>query len=308
MVKFKRNTTLLAKVETTAGVDSVPTAADHSLEIIDTTPEPNFSPVEREIQTSSRSGKAPLSGAKFTEVTFSTELHGSGSAGTAPRIGALFQACGCAETVSASSVVYTPTTDNLKTVTLYIERDGVFHKITGAMGNAKIILAVNSLPTVEWSFSGVYNAPVDSAIATPTFDGINPVPVQSAGLTYNSISTLVASQWDCDFGNEVVQRPDLNASTGIAGFTAPTIKPVMTFDPEQESISTIDWWSDMLTTTRSFTIGPIGSVSGNIFEFSSQYTMVETVNSQDRDGINVDAITARCSTSSGDDNFTLTFR
>ena len=60
------------------------------------------------------------------------ELAGSGTAGTAPRYGALLQACGLSETIVAStSVTYAPVSSAFSSATIYFNNDGIRHILTG---------------------------------------------------------------------------------------------------------------------------------------------------------------------------------
>ena len=59
----------------------------------------------------------------------------SGSAGTAPKYGAILKACGLSETVSGGdTVTYAPVTTPSDSVTLFVNYDGIRHMITGCRG------------------------------------------------------------------------------------------------------------------------------------------------------------------------------
>lgn len=307
MVKFKRNSLLLAKNESTYGTDPTPSASTNALEISDVSWNDNFEPIERNLLISSLSPKPSLKGKQFTEVTFQMELHGSGAAGTAPRIGALFQACGFEEAVSAgSSVVYTPTTTGGSSITLYVYEDGILRKLTGGYGNFKVTAGAGALAIIDFTFQGIYNAPSDSSNPSPTYDGVDPVPVKSANLTYNSISSIVVNQFELDMQNTIVQRPNVNASTGLEGFTITGRRGQVVLDPEMVSLATLNWRSDILNTTRAASI-QIGSSAGNKTTITIPEMMVTNVSPQDRDGILVDQITGEASSSSGDDEVEIKF-
>src|SRR5690606_13368485 len=126
---------------------------------------------------------------RFSEVTFQTELYGSGSVALPPRIGALLKACSMGETInSGSSVVYEPVSTGQSSVTLYIYMDGVRHIVTGAMGTFKITGEAGKQAVIDWTFTGIYNTPSDQSLPSPTFEStVDSVPlIKSAGLTLNS--------------------------------------------------------------------------------------------------------------------------
>src|SRR5689334_17704239 len=95
---------LLAKIESTPGVDASPSAGSDAVacENIRVTGNPNV------IQTNEYIGSidsfAPIIGGMPFSVSFDVPLKGSGTAGTAPEWGKLLRACGWAETVTASAV------------------------------------------------------------------------------------------------------------------------------------------------------------------------------------------------------------
>jgi hypothetical protein len=84
---------LLAKVETTSGVDSVPTPAANAIEVI----EPSFSVdatvIERNFVRNDFSQYRTTVGRRLASITFSIEVRGSGTADTAPRWAALLEGC-----------------------------------------------------------------------------------------------------------------------------------------------------------------------------------------------------------------------
>ena len=101
------------------------------------------------------------------ECTFSVELAGSGAAGTAPRYGDAIKACGFAEAiVSSTSVTYTPVSASFSSVSIHYNVDGVRHIVTGCRGSFVVNAEVGSIPTIEFTFTGIYIAPTDTALPT----------------------------------------------------------------------------------------------------------------------------------------------
>ena len=101
------------------------------------------------------------------ECTFSVELAGSGSAGTAPRYGDALKACGFAEAiVSSTSVTYTPVSASFTSISIHYNIDGVRHVVTGCRGTFTVNAEVGAIPTIDFTFTGIYNAPTDTALPT----------------------------------------------------------------------------------------------------------------------------------------------
>lgn len=167
MPRYIRNTAVLAKIETTPGVDSVPTGAANAMLVSNL----NFNPlnaenVPRELVRPFFGGSEQLVGVAYKECGFDVELVGAG-AGVAPAWGALLRACAMAEVATASTRVdYTPITNALETVTIYWHDDGVRHVLLGAKGTATLMFNIGERPMLRFRFIGVDGS--DSAVANPT--------------------------------------------------------------------------------------------------------------------------------------------
>lgn len=163
-----RRTAILAKIETTYGVDSTPTGGANALLVRN----PQVDPLEANYvdlaYVRPYLGASPqLPGTRFKRVQFEVDLVGSGAAGTAPAWGPLLRACSMAETViAATRVDYLPVTDNPESVTIWYYDDGVLHKLLGARGNATFNLRQGELPSIAFNFIGVDGG--DTAAANPS--------------------------------------------------------------------------------------------------------------------------------------------
>ncbi len=309
MVKLKRKTLVLAKIESSYGVDPTPTVASNAILTLNAEIKETFEQAPRDIQITSLTKKQFVGAKKFAEVTFSAEVSGSGSAGTAPRLGTLLRGCSMAETtISSTSNEYTPTSSSQESVTLYVFMDGVLHKVTGAMGSWKLTSIAGQQAVFEFKFMGIYNTPTDTAPGAATYDGNvdSPPLVTSATLTYNS-TAFVVNQIDIDIANSVVARPSVNASTAIAGFHITDRNPIASFDPEAESVATYDFNADILTTPRDFTF-TIGSSAGNRVVVDIPKFNPTELTYSDRDQTLVKTVNGQCSDGgSADDEISLLF-
>jgi hypothetical protein len=184
-----RNRILLAKEEAIYGTDPTPTVAANAIEAKNVKVNYMGDLLERDNVRSNISPVSPVVGKRWVEVSFDIELKGSGTKGTAGRIGDLLEACSMAETASAgSSVVYVPTSSSQKSVTLWIydndSASAVLHKVTGAMGNFSIKLTAGQYGVISFAFKGKYNAPTDVALTVaPTYESTTPPIVESAVFT-----------------------------------------------------------------------------------------------------------------------------
>lgn len=168
MARYPRKTAILAKIETTQGVDAVPTGAANAVLVSNQSITPyNANNIPRNIVRSYFGASGQLVGTAYVEVGFDIEIAGSGAAGTAPAWGAILRACGFAETLTASvRAEYNPISDSLETATLYYYDDGALHKLLGARGSFSIKMGAGERPVFNCKFLGIYGG--ISAAANPS--------------------------------------------------------------------------------------------------------------------------------------------
>jgi len=301
---------MLVKEETEYGTDPTPTPAANAILVS----KPSFKEVAALAERAGAGGSlSPLAaklGSNSTELTFQTELKGSGSAGTAPRIGDLFEACGALETVSAgSSVTYSPASASFKSVTIYLYKATRLHKITGARGNAKLVMGANKQPMVEFSMKGLYTAP--TTVTFPTTqdfeDTVAPV-CKGETITLNGVGTLAIENTELDFGNNVALLPSKIAATGIGTCEITGRKPKLSVNPESVAIATLDIRALMLTTPVAYSEA-IGATAGNIITVSVPKFNIEAPEYGEREGKTIETLKGSCcrSADAGNDEWRVTF-
>lgn len=167
MPRYTRNSAILAKIETTSGVDSVPTGAANAMLISNQSVNPlNAENVDRELIRPYFGAAEQLVGTAYVELGFDVELVGSGTAGTAPAWGALLRACAMAETLTATTRVdYTLLTNSLESVTIYYYDDGLLKKLLGARGSATLMFNIGERPMLRFRFLGLDG--LETAVANP---------------------------------------------------------------------------------------------------------------------------------------------
>ncbi len=186
--RFIKKTVILAKIETTPGVDAAPTGAANALQVFDV----SISPVEIQGVTlnylAGYFGAAVfLPGATFSKVSFSVSLAGSGTAATAAPWGALMQMCANAETtglLTPNRVEYLPVTDGLKTGTIYYYDHDALHPLLGAMGNVKMSAKAGETGKLMFDLIAISGVTSATANATPVLTAWKPpVPITKANVT-----------------------------------------------------------------------------------------------------------------------------
>lgn len=68
-----------------------------------------------------------------------------------------------------AGVTYRPISDDFESVTVYVNMDGVLHKLTGARGNVTMNVAARQIPIFNFTFTGIFNEVEDAAAPTNVY-------------------------------------------------------------------------------------------------------------------------------------------
>lgn len=226
MPRYIRNTVILAKIETTAGTDAVPTGVADAVLVSNMSITPlDAQNVSRDLVRGYFGGSEQLVATASVKVSFTVELAGAGAAATAPQWGDLLLGCGMAEGLlsTPSRVEYTPISTALKSLSIYYYDDGVLHKLLYCMGNAKLSAKIGERPTLAFDFIGLDGGASAVANAAPTLSAWKTPPTMAKanvvditlGSTYATGAitggTVYASNGlELDFGNKVNYVPLLS--------------------------------------------------------------------------------------------------
>ncbi len=313
---LRQRAIVLAKLETTYGTDAVPSAASDAILAFNPTINPVGAKIVRDPMRDTISPSPGLIGSRYVEFTFETDLYASGAAGTAPRAGALFQACSMTETIVAlTSATYKPNSlgTSAKSVTIYYYADeganARLHKITGCVGTFELVAKAGEPARLRWTFRGLYAVPTSVAFPTPTYEaGINTPPkALSTNLTVNAISTFVAQQVTITLENMIATRPDVNSATGIKGFVITDRKGKGTWNPESFPIATYDLWTDWINATLRQLSMVLGSGAGNICTITCPKLMIDDIQQQEREKLEIWNIPFSLAYNTGDDEISIVY-
>lgn len=304
-----RKRLILVKKEVTYGTDSSPVGTDALLvRNLDITPiEADL--VSRDLIRPYLGNSPQLLANSRVSLTFQVELAGSGTAGTAPRFGAVLQACGMVEAVVAStSVTYAPLSASFSAVTIYFNNDGVLHKATGCRGTFTLNAAVGEIPTIDFTMVGVYNAPTDTAAPSVTYSN------QASPLVFkqgNTSAFQFFSYAGClqsvsfDIANSTVYRE-------LVGCTKEVLitdrKPAGTVMIEAPTLATKDFFAIAQTETTGNLTFLHGTTAGNRVTLTAPQCDIANPSYSDQDGIqmlNIPYIAVP--TTAGNDEVTLAF-
>lgn len=287
--RLMKRSALLAKIESTYGTDPIPTGAADAMYVYDLAITP------MELVEAGRMPVRPFFGADTpaiggtpVKVSFSIPIAGSGAAGTAAPYGPLLRACARAQTVNALvDVIYPLISTAFESVTLYANRDGVLHKVTGARGSVSVEFANGAIPLYKFNFTGIYNVPTDTALPSLTFGSTWAKP-----LVQNKVNTTftlhgfsaVLSKLDYDTGVETPWKdhPNNVEEVRITGRAAPIKGSVSV---EANTIAAKDWFSIAKAGTTGALALVHGTTAGNKWKLDAATVGVFNPSEEDEDGI-----------------------
>lgn len=310
MTLLTRRQLILAKEETTYGTDPTPTEGSNAILVrsISATPLESDT-VSRELIRPYLGQSEQLLGQTRVSIEFEVELAGSGTAGTAPAYGPLLKACGLSETVSAStSVTYAPVSSSFDSVTIYFNNSGVLHKATGCRGTFSLNAEVGAIPTIAFTFTGIYAAPTDSAISGPTYaNQADPLLFKNGNTTNFEIFSYAGCLQSLSFemANEVVYRELVGCDKEVLIVNrAPSGEAVI----EAVAVGTHNFFNDATGSSTGNLTFEHGGTAGNIVTFTASQIDLSGPTYSDQDGVQMLTLPYIATpTNSGNDELSLVF-
>lgn len=311
MPLLSRKRLILAETESTYGTDPTPTEASNAILVrnVEVTPL-EVETVNRELVRPFLGQSDQLLASERVLINFEVELAGSGTAGTAPAYGPLLKACRCTETVDAGvSVTYAPNSDTSpSSVTIYFNNDGVLHKATGCRGSFALNAEVGAIPSISFTFTGIYSTPTDVSISGPTYSN------QAAPLVFkngNTSSFQVFSYAAClqslsfDMANETVFRELVGCDKEIMIVDRAPAGDVVI---EAVPVATHNFFNDATGTSTGNLTFQHGSTAGNIVTFTASQIDLGGPSYSDQDGVQMLTLPYIATpTDSGNDEMSLAF-
>jgi len=317
MALLTRKRVILIELEATNtyGVDPNPTAGDVVL-VRDLSITPQSSDVvNRDVVRPYYGASEQILANTKVECTFSVELAGSGSAGTAPRYGSALKACGMAEAITDEvsgggndTVTYTPLSASFPSATIHYNIDGVRHKVTGCRGTFVINAAVGEIPSIDFSFTGIYNAPTDTALPSVTYGAqATPLIFKNGNTTGFSLLSYSGALMNLtmDVGNSLVYR-ELVGGTKEVLITDRAANGSVTI--EAPTIAQKDYFSAAIDEGSLGNLAFLhGTTAGNKVQFTSSKVDIGDVAYGEADGIAMLEIPYTLVPSSANNEFSLIY-
>jgi hypothetical protein len=309
MPLLTRKRLILAKTEATYGTSASPAGSDAVLvRNLEITPI-QADVVSRDLIRPYLGNSEQILAQTRVEVTFEVEFAGSGTAGTAPRYGSLLKACGLSETVVATtSVTYAPVSASFSSCTIHVNVDGVLHPITGCRGTFSLNAQVGQIPTINFTMTGIYNAPTDTAAPSTTYTNqATPVIFKAGNTTSFSILSYSAclQSLTFDVANEIVYRELVGCDKNVLITNrAPSGSAVI----EAPLLASKDFFAIANADTTGSISFQHGQTAGNIITFTAQKIDIGQPTYSDQDGIQMLNLPyVALPTSSGNDELSLAF-
>ena len=281
-----RNRLLLAAIESVYGTAPSMDGEDALLiSEIDVTPI-EVELKDRELITGVYGNTEKVISGRMSRATFSVEVAGSGTAGTAPKYDPILRACGFDETIdSGVSVTYLPVSSGFESVALTFYADGTKHVLRGCRGTFSIEMSAGEIPKFSFELTGLYTAAAAEANPSATFTAqAKPVAVNSDNTTPVSVHGFAAclESFSLDLANEVVFR-QLAGCTQRVEIT--DRKPSGEVSIEAPALGSKDYFSALSTQATGVLSLQHGQTAGNIVDISMPAINIGGVSYADSQGV-----------------------
>lgn len=309
--KLWRRAVGAAKIETTTGTAISLSASDGAYNIFNMELQVESDSEDRNGQ-SALSMLAPIPGALGASANFTTEVYGSGSAGSAdPWATQFLTSCG----FTGASGVFTPLTSQAQTLTIGHYRDGLLELATGCQGAVTFNFTYGKSVKANWKFQGKFGGETDVALIAPTYPTRIPPKFVSASLSLTPAGGGAQTNWlvselEIAVENEVYLRPDISDSTGYHAAFITGRKVKVKMDPEAVSVATQALKANREANLAFALSVVVGTTTGNIVTFAiPKMYMADPVKDKQRGNVHARDLTfvAARNAAAGDDELSVSF-
>jgi hypothetical protein len=238
-----------------------------------------------------------------------TDYVGSTKVATVQKSTAAFTPDGTSAYSIEANVGYKPVSSSFESATIYFNNDGVLHKATGCRGTFSLNLEVGQLPVVNFTMTGIYNAPTDTAAPATTYSDQATPLIFKAGNT-SAVSVLgyadaCLQMVSLDVANEIVYRELVGCTKQVLITNRAPAGEVMI---EAPTIAAKDYFTIANDDTTGILSLLHGTTAGNQVSLLAPIVDIGNPSYSDQDGIQMLTLPyVAIPSSSGNDELVLTF-
>ena len=202
--------------------------------------------------------------------------------------------------------VYSPITDAIPSVSMYVYIDNVFHRVTGALGSVEFNVEVSQLPVMRFSFQGLYNAVTDATPpASPDFSSFQIPRITNTQNTTNfsllGYSGLLQSV-NLNMSNDVQYRTLVGSEYVLITNRAPSGAMVV----EAPNIAAKDFFSDARNGVTGAMQITQGVDAGNRVRINCPRVSLGNPSYQESQGIQMLSLPFNAAPNTGNDEVVIT--
>lgn len=307
---FTKSTLVFAKIQPVAGTALDTVTATDWMEVTDATLTPmDSTEVELNLLSDQMGAKMKFMTGFQAKLSFSIDLAGSGTAGTAPHWGVLEQICGKAQIVTpTTSTKFTPVSSGFVLGTLVCFIGGNKHVIRDARGTSKLDVSRNGFLKRTYDITGVYVDPtaVNPPAVTKAPRVIPPMLNPSnVALSFFGQTALCLHAASLDDGNEVKFLDLLNCTEQVM-ITGRAVSG--SIEVIADLVSVKNWFTDAKNGATGLMKITIGKTAGNIIEIEAPKVQLLKPDYGDVDGLRSIKFGLNVLPTLGDDDYTITVK
>lgn len=204
-------------------------------------------------------GRVPsVAGLETGAVAFSMFWRGKGSAyaaGNRPEFDLPNRGCGLSSTVDATlnfeKVTYIPVVPaSHESMTIYVvQENGRTLKLAGCFGTVDLAMRAGGMIEARYAFQGLIAGVSDVTYVEGSIGGTPAYPTFKSALFQIDTTNYAPriANVGVGLGNMVQRLVAINAAGGCAGYYISDRRPVLTIDPEMDTIANYDWFTKWKT-------------------------------------------------------------
>ena len=202
---------------------------------------------------------------------------------------------------------YSPVSGGFESVTLYMYKDGLLHKMPGARGTVTLEAKAGNFGKFSFTFTGQYVKAIDAPLSSgAVYRQVDPPIFEKAHMSIDEYPVVVETL-NFDLSTTVSVRPDANSPDGYCGVMITDREVKGGIDPEATLVANHDFWDRMESAKEMVFRARIGETVGNriwVLAPSTQYTGMTY---QDRESLLVYDAGLAFNGVQGDDEITFCF-